>query len=102
MSVRIDNDLKEWFNRTGKQKLERSMLRLSSDVVKTSQILNPVDTGELKDSTRYERTGELQYRVLVDVPYARRRHFENFKNPHTRLYLQRAVEKNSRNLERYF
>lgn len=53
--------------------------------------LAPVDTWTLRRSitTDYSNIQQWYVRVGSPVPYARRRHFENYKNPQTLRYLER-------------
>lgn len=56
-------------------------------------MIAPKDTGDLSRNGRVEDTDEYTTTVTFgdsDVPYARRRNFENKKNPQTLNYLKRA------------
>lgn len=55
-------------------------------------MLSPKDTGALAENGRVERKNGHRTVKFGDesVPYARRRHFENQKNPQTLNYLERA------------
>ena len=73
--------------------LSASALEMASDVHRRAVLLAPVETGALANSGRIERISIATYRIIFGsdrVPYARRRHFENFKNPQTVRYLFRA------------
>lgn len=55
--------------------------------------LAPELTGSLKSDARVQVVSDTEVHVKFGdarVPYARRRHFENKKNPQTLRYLQRA------------
>lgn len=57
-----------------------------------ARALAPVLSGDLRSNGRVERIKNGARVIFGDsrVPYARRRHFENRKNPHTKNYLKRA------------
>lgn len=79
------------------QKLSSATEKMCQSVRQLAQILAPVDTGDLRASGRVEREGEVGHSVVfggqnVKVPYAKRRHYENRKNPQTLRYLERAGE----------
>ena len=55
--------------------------------------LAPELNGELKSDGRVEVISDSEVHIKFGnarVPYARRRHFENKKNPHTKYYLKKA------------
>lgn len=73
--------------------LQAGALEMSNDILKRAIMLAPIETGALKNSGRIEKLSLAGYRIIFGsskVPYARRRHFENFKNPQTVRYLYRA------------
>lgn len=58
-----------------------------------AQAKAPVLTGALRSDGDVRKVGRLTYEVKYGderVPYARRRHYENKKNPQTRYYLTNA------------
>ena len=64
-------------------------------VLTRSKILAPKDKRILVNSGRIKRIAAGVYRIIYGgqrVPYARRRHFENKKNPQTIGYLTNAGE----------
>lgn len=72
--------------------LKAGLLEMATDIHRRASAFAPVDTGALRNSGRVESVND-GYRVVFGssrVPYARRRHFENKKNPHTLHYLSRA------------
>ena len=84
--------------------LDKSVLRMATDIHRQSTILAPRDTGALVNSGRIERQGRADYSVVFGdshVRYARRRHFENKKNPQTLKYLERAGDNVVKNLGKY-
>lgn len=77
------------------KRLSSATEKMCQSVRQLAQILAPVDTGDLRASGRVEREGEVGHSAVfggqsVKVPYARRRHYENYKNPQTLRYLERA------------
>lgn len=95
-----------WLDRKVKQ-LNAASLEMATDILRQASILAPRDSGNLISSGRIEgKSG--QYVVSfggqtggVDVPYAKRRHYENFKNPQTLLYLERAGDNVARQKSKY-
>ena len=87
------------------RKLDVAVLSLATTIHRDASNLAPRETGNLISSGRIEPiNGKTGYRVTFgggSIAYARRRHYENRKNPHTLHYLQKAGDKNSRNFARY-
>jgi len=77
------------------QGLERGVAEMATDIDKRAKILAPKDTRALVNSGNITRTGTAEYTIKFGsgkVPYARRRHFENKKNPQTLGYLAKAAD----------
>lgn len=77
---------------------------MATDVDRISAMLAPKLTRALVKSRKIERRGSAHYAVSFgnsQVPYARRRHFENKLHPETLLYLQRAGDAVKRNQRKY-
>lgn len=75
--------------------LERGLAEMATDIDSKAKIIAPKLTSALANSGRVKRTGSLQYTISFGssrVPYARRRHFENKKNPQTLGYLAKAAD----------
>lgn len=74
--------------------LKRTELAMASAMINRGRMLAPHLTGALKASGRVVADSKGTAAVFggqeIGVPYARRRHFENRKNPQTLLYLQKA------------
>ncbi len=88
--------------------LDKTVLNLATDVHSTASRLAPRDTGNLVKSGRISRVDEAHYTVTFggdaggfNVPYARRRHFENKKNPGTIGYLEIPGRNAARNIKKY-
>ena len=61
--------------------------------LKTARIFAPFDSGALKFSGKVENVGLAHRKITFGdggVPYARRREYENYKNPHRKHYLERG------------
>lgn len=80
--------------------LDTVALTMATDVDRGAKVLAPVDKGNLVNSAEIEKLAPGHYEVSfggsngkgVNVKYARKRHYENFKNPQTVGYLERAGE----------
>lgn len=85
--------------------LNDGLLEFVTDIHRRAIINAPIQTGALKNSGRIEKIMG-GYAVKFGnsrVPYAIRRHFENKKNPQTRLYLYRAADSVLRgNMSKYW
>lgn len=85
--------------------LKLGLLEMATDIQRRAKAFAPVDTAALVNSGRIEPISD-GYRVVFGssrVPYARRRHFENKKNPQTLHYLSRAGDNVIRgNTTKYF
>lgn len=72
--------------------ITKGLLKMAVDIRNKAVILAPVDTGALKNSANVSPISK-GYRIQFGssrVPYARKRHFENKKNPQTLSYLEKA------------
>lgn len=90
MSVRVN--MKAGWAGAIEQQLKAGLLSLTTDVHTRSTILAPKDTRALVLSGKI---GSIANGFTITygssrVPYARRRHFENNKNPQTKKYLSKA------------
>lgn len=103
MPVRVT--IKKNWDGTISKELNIGLLEMSTDIHRRSSILAPKDTRALVNSGRIEpiRDG---YKIIYGggrVPYAKRRHYENYKNPQTLGYLAKAGDAVSRgNVKKYF
>lgn len=92
MNVRVTMK-PNWQGNIAKE-LNKGLLSLTLDIHKRSTVLAPKDTRALVNSGKVSSVTD-GYKVSYGssrVPYARRRHFENRKNPQTKLYLSNAGE----------
>lgn len=73
---------------------DEGLLEAMTDVHRRAVALAPKETSALANSGKIDRiTGG--YKLTFGssrVPYARRRHFENKKNPQTKRYLSKAAD----------
>jgi hypothetical protein len=98
------------FNRKWSQQvqdgLQRGLVEVTTDIHRRASILAPRASGALVSSGRIQKLGFLTMQVIFGgggVRYARRRHFENKKNPQTLQYLYRAGDAVVRgNTDKYF
>jgi hypothetical protein len=72
--------------------MKRAEQNMGSAIKNRARMLAPKLTGALRADGRVENKGDRTVVVFGSekVPYARRRHFENRKNPQTLHYLKRA------------
>lgn len=73
--------------------LQKGLLEMTFEIDRRAKILAPHATGALVNSGRIKRLSQFAMQVMFGssrVPYARKRHFENEKNPSTTLYLEKA------------
>lgn len=80
------------------------MLELATTIHRDAGNLAPRDSGALVASGKIERKGVGHYQIQFgggQVKYAKRRHYENHKNPQTLLYLLKAGDRNAKNFVRY-
>lgn len=81
-----------WVGKTN-QELDGAVLEMATDIDKRAKMFAPVDSSALVNSSRIAREATASYSVTFGssaVPYARRRHYENRRNPQTLKYLERA------------
>ena len=87
----VKSTIKAWANRQVRffDRVEEVMAGI---VLTRGIILSPKDTGALAENGRVEKKNGHRTVKFGDqsVPYARKRHFENKKNPQTLNYLERA------------
>lgn len=73
--------------------LERTEETMAGVMLTRATMLAPHESGDLESNGRVEMNPDGGRSVVfgdASVPYARRRHFENKKNPQTLNYLKRA------------
>lgn len=92
MSVTIKTNIK-LFERIQQENWKNGLRAMGDRILMDAIALAPEDTGELKSDGRVEIVSDTEVHVKFGdarVPYARRRHFENKKNPQTKNYLKNA------------
>lgn len=90
MSVKVS--MKPMWSQGIEKSMKVALLEMSLDVRRRAITLAPKDTRALVNSGVVEPVTN-GYKIKFGsskVPYARRRHFENFKNPQTKGYLAKA------------
>ena len=76
--------------------LDNTVRQMANTILSDSRMLAPVLTGALRSDGNVKKEGMASYIVQYGdarVPYARRRHFENKKNPQTKYYLWNAGDR---------
>lgn len=106
MPVKVTSTLvSRWVPQT-LEKQDKAVLEMATDIHRRAIVLAPKDTRALVNSGRIERVAQGHYRVKFGggrVKYAKRRHYENKKNPQTLRYLERAGDSVYRgNTTKYF
>lgn len=88
----VKSTIKSWANKIAAD-YDRVEEVVAGTILTRSTMIAPRLTGALQSDGRVEKN-ELGGRTVKfgdkDVPYARRRHFENKKNPQTLNYLKRG------------
>lgn len=84
---------------------QEGLLEMVTDIDRRAKVIAPVETGALVNSGLISRIAK-GYKLSFGsarVPYARRRHFENKKNPQTTGYLTKAADAITRgDVSKYF
>jgi len=105
MSMKVKINMKKGWETDLAKAVQNGLLEMANDIRTRAVILAPVETGALKNSGVVEPVAN-GYRIRFGserVPYARRRHFENKKNPQTLGYLARGADSVARgNISKYF
>lgn len=73
-------------------RIQSALARMGDSVLHRAELYAPVLTGALRDNGDVQQ-GNLSVVIGfggLEVPYARRRHYENNKHPQTKRYLERA------------
>lgn len=76
--------------------LDNAVRQMANTILSDSRMLAPILTGALRSDGNVKKEGMASYIVQYGdarVPYARRRHFENKKNPQTKYYLWNAGDR---------
>jgi hypothetical protein len=98
------SNAKSWLSQESKR-LDRVESIMAGVILVRAQLLAPKESGELRGNGRVERNQNGGRSIVFgdsSVPYARRRHFENKKNPQTLQYLKRAGESVAKeNIKKY-
>jgi len=96
-----------WLSKTTRN-ADNVALQMATDVDRFAKVLAPKDKGHLVNSGRIEKIAQAAFVVSfggssggVSVKYAKRRHYENKKNPHTLKYLDRAGKAVSKQKSKY-
>lgn len=91
-----------------RKEMDIGLVQMATDVHRLAVQIAPVDKGNLEASGRIKKVKDGAEVIFggtsggVSVPYARRRHYENRKNPQTLRYLERAAKAVAKNDSKYF
>lgn len=102
-NLRLISRIGQWTQET-ERRADLAVLDMATDVHRIAGVIAPKDTRNLVNSGRIKRESSGHYRVIFGggtIPYAKRRHYENKKNPGTLRYLERAGDTITRNPKRY-
>ncbi len=104
MAVKVTSILvSSWLPKTDRE-LDTAVFKMATDIHRQSIILAPKASRGLVNSGRITRKRSADYEISFgggSIPYAKRRHYENKKNPQTLLYLERAGDNVSKNVRKY-
>ena len=95
VTVKVIDRSPAWL-KTQEINLDNAVRQMAHTILSDSRMIAPVLTGALRADGRVNKQGSASYEVEFGdarVPYARRRHFENRKNPQTLYYLERAGDR---------
>lgn len=108
VQAKFTSRLSSTWRRQKEKNYDLIALQMATDVDRTAKVIAPKESGNLVNSGRIERKGEGEYEVVfggqsggVSVPYAKRRHYENQKNPQTLGYLERAGDGVAKQKKKY-
>lgn len=92
--VGFKSNAKSWLAKE-EARLDRTARLMADTMVNRGVMLAPELTGKLKRSGRTVKNGKANYSATfggesVGVPYAKRRNFENKKNPQTLHYSEKS------------
>lgn len=93
MTVKVTTN-NNWMNEE-LQKQDDALAEIAIDIMNRAQINAPKASNALVRSAKVKRNGESDYSVTFGdnaVKYAKRRHYENKKNPGSLRYLEKAGE----------
>ena len=82
------------------QAMKTGLTSLGADIKKRAIVLAPIDSGYLRRSAQVDIVSD-SVEVSFNTAYAKRRHYENYLHPSTRLYLNNAL-KSITNIKSYF
>ena len=99
MNIKVSSNLQKVMNSRFdlNNVLQKALIQSSLLVQNSAKEFAPYDTWKLRQSitTNLSKITQLQAIIWSPLPYARRRNYENNKNPQTKLYLvTRAYEVN--------
>lgn len=97
MKVKVSSVLVSKWTPKKASMLDSAIAEIATVIHERAVMLAPHDKGNLVASGMIKRLANSHYIIRFggssggfNVPYAKRRHYENRKNPHTKFYLQNA------------
>lgn len=88
--------------------MKAGLLALGNDVRERAKVLAPYDPDRKEPGPHLKSTGKVEasskgdtVKISFNKPYAKRRHYENYLHPSTKLYLNDAL-KSVKNVSKYF
>ena len=107
MSVSVTSHVNQWAAITHNS-IDKIVLEMATDIDRVAKLNAPKASRALVNSAVIKKEDDAHYSITFggsgngfNVPYARRRHFENNKNPGTLYYLENAGDDTARNIKRY-
>lgn len=94
-----------WARKLSPQRLNKGGARMMTDILRMARQNAPVQTGALRNSGRFQQTGNHHWQVTFGnsrIPYARLREHVNRLHPNTTRYLERAARTASSRTKTYF
>lgn len=92
-----------------RKSIATGLVKMGYAISNQAQRNAPVDTGALVNSIRVSISNADEVFVLAggsvggkSIPYAKKREYENRKNPQTKRYMGRAFDQETKNYLKYF
>jgi len=91
VSLKLSQPLEKFMKIDLSDPISKAMTQITLTVQNAAKTNAPYDTGTLRRSITSDFSQIRQGIAIVgsQVPYAKMRHYVNFKNPHTLFYLER-------------
>ncbi|MFK8055483.1 MAG: HK97 gp10 family phage protein [Saprospiraceae bacterium] len=102
ISLKLSKNMQKFQRLNIQDVIGKALTQSALMVQNKAKQLAPFDTGSLRRSitTDYSRLSRGIAVIGSPVPYATRRHYENFKNPQTLRYLERGYTDQKNQIDR--